>query len=161
MGYRHLARQRALEFLYALEFASPDETYEAVEQRWLEGDKHRKRGWVPFAQQLARSVHERRGQLDDQVRPLLHNWKLERLPVIDRNCLRMAVCELEEFSDIPLRVTINEYIELSRRYSTDESPQYINAVLDPIARNYPEKDFQRKSTPDTEALSPVERPDEP
>jgi hypothetical protein len=67
---------------------------------------------------------------------------MERLPLVDRICLRMAVCELKNYPDIPMRVTLNEYIEIVRLFSTDESPQYINAVLDRLAQKFPKKDFQ-------------------
>ena len=151
MGQRHLARQRALELIYALEYADPEETFEEVEARYLAVEKARKRAWHDFASQLARATFERRAELDGMIRPLLHNWRLERLPLLERLCLRMAICELREFPDIPLRVTINEYIELTRAYSADEATPYVNAVLDRVSRDYAQKDFQCAPEADAKA----------
>lgn len=142
MGIRYLARQRVLQFLYALEFAPPDETFTEAEHSFLRLDSAQRRGWGPFAHQLAQQVVRHRESLDEAIRPLLRNWTIERLPKMDLLCLRMALGEMRFFPDIPLRVTINEYIELSRLFSTDESPQYINAVLDQLAKEFPHKDFQ-------------------
>ncbi|MCL5270729.1 MAG: transcription antitermination factor NusB [bacterium] len=144
MGIRHLARQRAMQLLYALEYGSPGGSFEEVERLYLAGAPDRRRGWGPFARRLAAEVHKRRDELDRAIEPALEHWTLDRLPRIDRICLRMALCELAYFPDIPLRVTINEYIELVRLFSTDDSPQYINAVLDRIARDYSHKDVQLK-----------------
>jgi transcription antitermination factor NusB len=142
MGIRYLARQRVLQFLYALDHAAPDEPLEQVERRFLAMDPSQRRGWGPFARKLAEEVHAHKDELDAAIKPLLRNWTLERLPRLDLLCLRMALCELRTFPEIPLRVTINEYIELARLFSTDDSPQYINAVLDQLAKEFPEKDFQ-------------------
>ncbi|OPZ07916.1 MAG: hypothetical protein BWZ08_01530 [candidate division BRC1 bacterium ADurb.BinA292] len=142
MKIRRLARQRALQLLFALEFADSAEDPEEVERRVLAYDPRQRRGWGPFARQLARLAWRDRHELDRLIRPVLQHWSLERMPVVDRLCLRMALCEFRSFEDIPSRVTINEYIELARLFSTDESPQYVNAVLDRLARDYPHKDFQ-------------------
>ena len=153
MGIRHLARQRALQLLYAMEFAPVGEPIESVERRFLAADKKHRRGWGPFGRELTRQVFGRRVELDDAVRPLLHNWRLERLPVVDRVCLRMAYCELKYFPDIPLRVTLNEYIEMARCFGNDESPVYINAVLDRLAREFPHKDFQVNESDEEESAA--------
>lgn len=142
MGIRYLARQRVLQFLYALEFARSDDPVEQVEHKFLNMDPSQRRGWGPFARKLALQVHAHQQELDEAIRPQLRNWTLERLPRLDLLCLRMALCEMRHFPEIPLRVTINEYIELARLFGTDESPQYINAVLDQLSRDFPQKDFQ-------------------
>jgi N utilization substance protein B len=142
MGIRHLARQRAIQLLYAMEFAEPEATLGDAERQFLNADKLHRRGWGPFARTLATQSYERRAELDEAIRPTLKKWTLERLPIVDRLCLRMALCELAYFPDIPLRVTINEYIELARMFGNDESPTYINAVLDTLAKAFPRKDFQ-------------------
>lgn len=141
---RHMARQRAMQLLYAVEFAQAEseDDYLEAERRFLSCDPSHRRGWGPFARDLARKVNDQRAELDKTIAPLLHNWRLERLPILDRVCLRMALCELRDFEDIPLRVTINEYIELVRQFSSDESTQYVNAVLDRLAREFPNKDFK-------------------
>ena len=147
MGIRYLARQRVLQFLYALDHAAVGDTAEQVEHLFLCLDPSQRRGWGPFARKLAGEVHAHQHELDEAIRPLLRKWTIERLPSLDLICLRMALCEMRYFSDIPLRVTINEYIELARLFSTDDSPQYINAVLDQLAKDFPEKDFQAGEEP--------------
>lgn len=144
ISIRHLARQRAMQLLYALEFADMggDEDYAVCERRFVNADPTHKRGWGPFARELAKKVYDERASLDEAIAPMLHNWRLDRLPILDRICLRMALCELREFADIPLRVTINEYIEIVRQFSSDESTQYVNAVLDRLAHEFPSKDFK-------------------
>ena len=62
------------------------------------------------------------------------NWEVDRLPLTDRVILEMAIAELTEFPNIPVKVTINEYIELAKQYSTPKSRQFINGILDVIAR---------------------------
>ncbi|MEN6625476.1 MAG: transcription antitermination factor NusB [Candidatus Sumerlaeia bacterium] len=157
---RHLARQRAMQLLYALEFAAvaSEDDYVATERRFLAADPTHKRGWGPFARELARRSYDGRAGLDDTIGPMLHNWKLERLPILDRVCLRMALCELRDFPDIPLRVTINEYIELVRQFSSDEATQYINAVLDRLAHQFPEKDFKTGKGSEEEKPKTPRRP---
>jgi N utilization substance protein B len=150
MGIRHLGRQRALQLLYALEFAAPGAIFLEVERLFLMADVSRRRGWGPFARRLAETAYTRREDLDEAILPLLRKWTLDRLPWIDRLCLRMALCELRYFPDIPLRVTLNEYIDLARLYSTDESPQYVNAMLDQLSRDFQHKDFQANE-PDSES----------
>lgn len=164
MGIRHLARQRVLQLLYALEFAPPADDFSTGERLFLRGDTRRRKGWGPFASELAETVYRQRKELDDDIRPLLHNWTMDRLPMIDRLCLRLALCELKNFPDIPMRVTLNEYIEIVRLFSTDESPQYINAVLDRLAQKYPKKDFliqpDAKKDSDPSPANPI-KPDTP
>jgi N utilization substance protein B len=150
MGIRHLARQRAVQLLYAMEFAGQAEPLADVERLFLAADKLHRRGWGPFARALARQAHERREELDQAIRPTLKNWTLERLPIVDRLCLRLALCELAYFPEIPLRVTINEYIELARLFGNEESPTYINAVLDTLAKAFLHKDFQVHGDPPKE-----------
>lgn len=111
----------------------------------------RRRGWGGFARRLAELTWQQRHALDEGIQPFLRNWTLERLPIIDRICLRMALCELREFQEIPLRVTLNEYIDLAKRFSTEESPLFINAVLDRLSQQFPQKDFQTGAAGDREA----------
>lgn len=142
MGIRHLSRQRALQLLYALEFNPPEDSFAEAEHRFLNLHVSYRRGWGPFARALSQSVWEHRRDLDDAIAPLLRGWSLDRLPRIDLLCLRMALAELRFFADIPLRVTLNEYIDLVRMFSQDESASYVNAVLDRLSRDFPHKDFQ-------------------
>lgn len=140
---RHHSRQTALQLLYALEYSLPTETLEQVARRFVAGDVQRQKGYDDFAQRLVIEVWENRAALDQAIEPLLHNWTIERLPILERHCLRMALCEMEIFADIPLRVTLDEYIEMARDFGAEESTQYINAVLDRLARQFRFKDYQK------------------
>ena len=142
---RHLARLRALQALFAFEFAAPDEPPEQVERAFLGMHSSHRRQWRPLSRELVEKVRLDHDALDTLIAPLLRHWDIERIPLVDRICLRMALCELHDFHDIPLRVTINEYIELVREFSGEESCQYVNAVLDRLAQNLGARDFQASS----------------
>lgn len=75
-------------------------------------------------------------QLDELISEYLIDWSIERISLIDRNLLRMGIFELLYEPDIPVEVTINELVELSKIYSDEESPAFVNAVLDRVARNH-------------------------
>lgn len=143
MAKRQIERQRALQFLFGLEFG--DRTFEVVEAeaRQTQGAKWRK-GWSPFAKSLAQKTFEKRAELDGEISKRLEHWKIERLPLTDRICLRMALCEFREFPDIPLRVTMDEYIELARMFGTEDSPKFVNGVLDALGREFQHKDVGKK-----------------
>lgn len=158
MGTRQMARERALQFLFALEFAPAPVEFREVEELFLRGESQRKRGWDDFARALAEKVHSEREALDATIGPALNRWKVDRLPVTDRLCLRMALCEMQSFDQIPLRVSINEYLELAKRFSPEDAHQYLNAVLDNLANDYRHKDFDAKKGSKTPEQSREEDP---
>ena len=85
-----------------------------------------------FANLLAEGTTEHLATIDPAIRSAATHWKIDRMPVVDRCLLRSTTYELLYLIDIPAAVSINEAIELAKRYSTDDSPQFINAVLDKI-----------------------------
>ena len=76
-----------------------------------------------------------RMEIDAKLKAALINWDFTRLSLIDRTLMQLATAELLFFDDIPPRVTINEYIEVAKKFGDDESPQFINGVLDRVARS--------------------------
>ncbi len=108
-----------------------------------------------FAIQLLETVVERQEQLDALVKPKLRNWDPERLAQLDTILLQMGVCEFLYFETIPIKVTINEYIDLAKEYSTQQSGQFINGILDNIRKELETEglihkvDFTRKNAPRT------------
>ncbi|MFD1002577.1 transcription antitermination factor NusB [Ohtaekwangia kribbensis] len=94
-------------------------------------------------------LYKKASSLDDKYKELIanntRNWEVDRLPLTDRMILEMAIAELLEFPSIPVKVTINEYIELSKNYSTPKSRQFINGILDVIAKELKEKGDVKKS----------------
>ena len=74
-------------------------------------------------------------KLDVYISRLATNWDIERLAVVDKNILRIAICEIEHLPDVPIKVAINEAIELAKKYSTLESASFVNGVLDKVMKD--------------------------
>jgi transcription antitermination protein NusB len=87
----------------------------------------------PFAADLVAGVGEHQSEIDDLLRRFAKDWTLERMPVVDRNLLRLGVYELIQRPDVPTAAIISEAIELARRYSTEESGRFVNGMLGRIA----------------------------
>ena len=88
-----------------------------------------------FAEDLFRVAEERREEIDALITRHSTHWRLDRMPAVDRNLLRMAVAELVGFKSTPFPVVINEALEIARRYCAPESIHFLNGVLDSIARS--------------------------
>jgi len=103
-----------------------------------------------FALHLLETVMEKEAQLDELIKPKLRNWDPERLAQLDTILLQMGVCEFLYFETIPIKVTINEYIDLAKEYSTQQSGQFVNGILDNIRKELESEgkihkvSFQRK-----------------
>ena len=129
MKKRTRARELALQFLYQLDLRGEDYLSEAAGYlRAEEGERTTRE----FALHLIRGTMENRAGLDRMICDVAQNWDIERMAVIDRNVLRMATFELVHCPDIPPKVSINEAIELGKRFSTQNSGGFINGVLDKI-----------------------------
>lgn len=74
--------------------------------------------------------------LEEKIKPHLKNWKLERISKVDKTVLLLAVNEMENFKDTPIKVVLNEAIEIAKKYGTEDSPKFVNAVLDKISKDY-------------------------
>lgn len=130
MGKRRKARELALQALYAFELSGDpiDEILEGVPDR---GTVSREVG--AFAASLSRKTVEHLARIDEVISQKVQRWELSRIAVVDKNILRLAICELLFFPDIPLKVSINEAIELAKIYSTRESGRFVNGILDSVA----------------------------
>jgi len=130
MGKRRKARELALQVLYAFELSGdPIDTIlsEIPDQ-----------GTVPpevgeFAASLSRKTVQHLDQIDEVIIQKVQRWELSRIAVVDKTILRLAICELLYFPDIPQKVSINEAIELAKIYSTRESGRFVNGILDSVA----------------------------
>ncbi|MGH2768416.1 MAG: transcription antitermination factor NusB [Actinomycetota bacterium] len=121
MPRRRGVRKMALEMLYERDVAGiPLE--ELLESH--SGDPASER-----AGGLVRGVEERREDIDRLITAYAHAWSVPRMPVIDRNLLRLAILELLYLADVPPAVVINEAVELAKRYSTEDSSRFVNGVL--------------------------------
>src|SRR6056297_21975 len=85
-----------------------------------------------FGEQLFVKAASHREEMEEIIKPKLKNWNIDRLALIDKLCLEMAIIEFIHFTTIPVKVTINEYVDLSKRYSTDNSKEFINGLLDKV-----------------------------
>ena len=92
-----------------------------------------------FAEDLFRAAEAHQEQIDDLLTKNSKHWRLERMPAVDRNLLRMAVAEMLAVKSTPIPVVINEALEIARRYSAPESINFLNGILDAIARSLLEK----------------------
>jgi N utilization substance protein B len=97
-----------------------------------------------FGALLLNKTLEKKELLNEEIVRYTKNWDKDRIATIDFVLLAMAVCELQEFPTIPTKVTINEYIELAKEYSTPKSNVFINGVLDKIVRNYKDNETLNK-----------------
>jgi transcription antitermination protein NusB len=88
-----------------------------------------------FAEDLFRSAIKHHEQIDELIVANSRHWRLERMPAVDRNLLRMAIGEMLAFKSTPFPIVINEALEIGRRYSAPESINFLNGMLDAIARS--------------------------
>ena len=86
-----------------------------------------------FARELVAAAAERGAELDEHIAQASKNWRIDRMSRVDRNILRLGACELVAFRDVPVKVVINEAVELAKRFGTAESSAFVNGVLDRIA----------------------------
>lgn len=130
MGIRRKARELALQVLYQMEVThdpaptGPDSFWGHFPSRPASRD---------FAQRLVAGTVEHRAEIDGSLAEAAENWKLDRMSRVDLTILRLATYELLYCPDIPLRVSIDEAIEIGNRYGSDDSPTFINGVLDRVA----------------------------
>jgi N utilization substance protein B len=124
LGTRRQARELALSLLYE---ADAKEAAPSIVLSEFPIDPD------PFAADLITGVGEHQPELDDLIRRFAKDWTLERMPVVDRNLLRIGVYELVHRPDVPTAVVISEAVELARRYSTEESGRFVNGMLGRIA----------------------------
>jgi N utilization substance protein B len=123
--------------LYAVD-VNPSEEFPSVPQV-TEGSK------VPyesldFAEELVRGVGDNRARIDGVISEKSKNWSLQRMSRVDLCILRMAIFELLFRADIPKNVTINEAIEVAKKFGTKDSPAFINGILDEVAAGLPGKE---------------------
>lgn len=129
MSTRREARERAMQALYAFTVGmdSAEHVIETIIDEQMDDAEGR-----AFAKRLFLRVLDMQPEAERLVSEYTQNWELSRIALIDRVVLRMAIAELLHFQDIPPKVTINEAIEVVKKYSTERSGQFVNGVLDAI-----------------------------
>lgn len=131
-GTRRKSRELAMQMLFQADMGkqTPDQVRATF---WKAGDdvEAEVRG---FAEDLFRVATLHQEQIDDLITANSKHWRLERMPAVDRNLLRMAIGEMIGFKSTPFPIVINEALEIGRRYSAPESINFLNGVLDAVAR---------------------------
>lgn len=132
MGQRHKAREHALQGLYMYE-VSKSAVENIIEFEWLDGeisDEAEK-----FAVELIQGAINQIEKIDSIISDYSKNWKFERISIIDKSILRLAIYEMLYIKDIPAIVTINECIDLGKTFGGENSGQFINGILDAVKKH--------------------------
>jgi N utilization substance protein B len=154
MGKRREARERAVQFLFQHDLNPPDDLEAALGQFWDSqraaaiADEKAIANWgqpveLPpatteeaavrlFADPLIRGVLEHRSEADEIIKKHAKNWELHRIAAVDRNILRLAIFEMLHRDDIPPVVSINEAVDIAKKFSTQDSGKFVNGILDKI-----------------------------
>tara|TARA_Y100000588_G_scaffold68104_1_gene69214 strand:- start:22 stop:435 length:414 start_codon:yes stop_codon:yes gene_type:complete len=132
MGKRREARESALKFLYQTEFNSENPSLELDSfcERLNTSEEVQ-----DFTQILIKNFLMHQKEVDELLKNISFNWTQDRMAVIDRNILRLGISELLFDSTTPPKVVINEAIEIAKKFGTNESPDFINGVLDKILKD--------------------------
>ena len=136
---RRHARQLALQLLFQMEF---HQSYgEWVEDFWVNQTATPEE--KDFASRMLDGVLAHRTELDSLINQLAVEWTIDRMPVVDRNILRWSVYELVWEPDIPAKVTVNEALELAKRFADNDARRFINGILDHILQEDPRLESKR------------------
>jgi N utilization substance protein B len=133
MGTRRKSRELAMQMLFQGDLGK--QTPEEVRALFWPSREDVDAETRGFAEDIYRVATERRAEIDALIESHAENWRLERMAVVDRNLLRASVAELLGYPKTPAAIVINESLEIARRYAAPESVQFLNGVLDAIARS--------------------------
>jgi N utilization substance protein B len=133
-GTRRKSRELAMQMLFQADMGkqTPDEVRVTF---WKAGDEAVEPEVKGFAEDLFRVATLNLEKIDDLIATNAKNWRIERMPAVDRNLLRMAIGEMIGFKGTPFPIVINEALEIGRRYSAPESINFLNGVLDAVAHS--------------------------
>lgn len=126
-----VARKNAVAVLYAAEIrnASASDLLQNEGVLCLEDD------FSAYAEALVQGVEEHRAELDEKIAGISENWSVERMPVLDKTIMRLALYEMLHVDEVPISVSINEAVELAKAFGgDDDSPRFVNGMLGNIAR---------------------------
>jgi N utilization substance protein B len=154
MGKRREARERAVQFLFQYDINPPEDLQAALEQFWETqraaaiaeekgGANWGQRPELPpptteeaavrlFADPLIRGALDHREEADELIKKHAINWELHRIAAVDRNILRLAIFEMLHRDDIPPVVSINEAVDIAKKFSTQDSGKFVNGILDKV-----------------------------
>jgi N utilization substance protein B len=129
MGKRRSSRELALKFLYQFELNEGD--LDEQIKLFLERNSSQE-GVENFMKELVVSLINKREEIDEIIQKYSDHWVLDRMTVIDRNILRIGTCELLFNFSTPPKVVINEAIDIAKKYGNEDSPEFINGILDKV-----------------------------
>lgn len=141
MGERRKARENALQILFQLEFSTND-CEEVIEEYWK--DKKAAKKTKDYANWLVKGVISSKDKIDNIIESTSEHWRLSRMATVDRNVLRIAVFELLYEHDVPHPIIINEAIEITKKFSTEEAGYFVNGLLDSIRKKLREGEENEK-----------------
>jgi N utilization substance protein B len=139
---RRQIREKVLQALYAYELSH--EPLELILDT-IVGSLKKEPEIFDIAKELFLKVIETTDEVDALIKSRVANWEFNRLAIIDKIVLRICICELLHFEDIPPKVSINEAIEIARRYSTEKSDKFVNGVLDSVLDDLKKSGRMKKS----------------
>ena len=142
MGARQQARRQVVQLLYHREYQEVDPQASAA-CFWPKAAAEQQ----AFAQWLFRGALERMNDIDALIEKVSEHWKLHRMPVVDRNILRLAVFELLAQHDVPGKVIMDEAIEIAKVFGTEDSPAFVNGILDKIFHDAELRPVKKATTP--------------
>jgi transcription antitermination protein NusB len=129
---RRRAREYALQVLFQIDFKGKEVNNKDIEDFW--SDKQESEDVKKFAEDLVRGTIKSLEDIDSMIEKVAENWVLKRMAAVDRNILRFAVYEILYRKDIPSAVTINEALEIAKKFSSSEAAPFINGILDRLAK---------------------------
>ncbi|HEV3457143.1 MAG TPA: transcription antitermination factor NusB [Thermoanaerobaculia bacterium] len=142
-GRRRTAREMAVQMLYQSDLGGSPlphifSTFDVSE--YLSGDlgRHKRRveDAFEYAQTLVRGTVDHREEIDSMIRGQADNWRLERMPAVDRNILRLAIYEMLYERDTPKLVVVDEAIELAKKFGSEQSGRFVNGLLDGLLKQH-------------------------
>jgi len=144
MGNRRRGREAALKVLYMLEFQADKRPEDLIEEMWeIERITLKTKD---FTKNVVMGTCVNMASIDTLIVKYAKNWKLNRISCVDRNIIRLSIYELIYRNDIPARVTINEALEIAKKYSTDDSGRFINGLLDIVFKEVVKKSEKAERT---------------
>ena len=143
MGNRRKSRELAMQALFYMDMSQSDSN-EMLESFCDNFSPPKK--MLPFFLKLVKGVIQGKGEIDSILERFSDNWKLSRMSCVDRNTMRIAVYELIYCHDIPYKVSINEAIDMGKKFGTKESGAFINGILDSIRIALEKKEIHVQDT---------------
>jgi transcription antitermination protein NusB len=129
---RRKAREFALQILFQLDIRKDKPTATILKRFWAEHDVDDE--VQVFTEEIIKGTYKHLVAINEKIQVCAKNWSIDRMAAVDRNVLRMAVYEILYRADIPSSVTINEAIEIAKKFGTDDSGSFVNGILDSVAR---------------------------